>query len=407
MTVIMPQNPDPNMAPPAEIRDSPINWIRKNLLTPWYNALITLIILGIFGFWGYGFLGWSLTEAEWDVLPANLHLFGVGRYPSEEYWRLWILASIIVVFAGISWGTITRNTAKIFSRNVLIGFGIFAFVAFIFPIPFPYRLTIIGLSIVLAISAWCGQQVSRNIPGLGKFIGLNWFLVYIIGLWLIGGGFGLEEITSSRWGGLMLTVLMATISLALCFPIGVLLALGRQSSLPVIRFFSVVYIELVRGIPLIAVLFMGQVMIPLFLPEGMRPDRVLRAIIGLTLFSAAYVAEDVRGGLQAIPRGQTEASKALGLNPALTTSLIVLPQALKAVIPAIVGQFISRFQDTTLLSIVGVEEFLGISRSVLANPNFLGRASEVLLFNGLGFWIFCYAMSAGSRYIENRLNTEH
>ncbi|MEA5469190.1 amino acid ABC transporter permease [Spirulina sp. 06S082] len=407
MTTITPQNPNPNISPPAEIQISPINWVMKNLLTPWYNALITFIIVGIFCYAGYGFCVWALTEAQWTVVPANLHLFGAGRYPSEEYWRLWVLLSIIVIFSGISWGVVARNVTHLFSRNVLIGLAIAALIAFILPIPLPYKLAIIGLLILLSLAAWGGQKIGAKMPELGKYIAINWFLVYLIGLWLIGGGFGLEEVTTSKWGGLMLTVLMATISIALCFPIGVIFALGRQSNLPIVKLFSVLYIEIIRGIPLIAILFMGQVMIPLFLPEGMRPDRVLRAIIGLTLFSSAYLAENIRGGLQAIPRGQTEAAKALGLSTPLTVSFIVMPQAIKAVIPAIVGQFISLFQDTTLLSIVGVEEFLGISRSVLANPNFLGRSSEVLLFNALGFWVFCYAMSTGSKYIEKRLNVEH
>jgi len=197
------------------------------------------------------------------------------------------------------------------------------------------------------------------------------------------------------------------VSILLCFPMGVLLALGRQSSLPIVRLFSVMYIEIIRGVPLIAILFIGQNMIPLFLPQGMRPDNVYRAILGLTLFSAAYLAENVRGGLQAIPRGQMEAAYALGLNPALTTLLIILPQALKISIPAIVGQFISLFQDTTLLSIVSILELLGISRSILANPSFIGRYWEVYLFIGVIYWLFCYLMSIGSRRIEASLNTEH
>jgi general L-amino acid transport system permease protein len=242
---------------------------------------------------------------------------------------------------------------------------------------------------------------------MGKWISLLWFLVYFVSLWLIGGGLGLAGVPTNDWGGLVLTLLMAISGIALCFPLGVLLALGRRSNLPVVKWLSVAYIELIRGVPLIAILFMGQVMIPLFLPEGMRPDRILRAIIGLTLFSAAYLAENVRAGLQAVPRGQQEAAASLGLNTPLTLSLIVLPQALKVAIPAIVGQFISLFQDTTLLSIVGLAELLGISRSVLANPTYLGRYAEVYLFIGVLYWFFCYALSLGSRKIEEELNTGH
>ena len=230
-------------------------------------------------------------------------------------------------------------------------------------------------------------------------------IAFILIVWLIGGGLGLKSVSTNDWGGLMLTVLMAIVSIFLSFPLGVLLALGRQSTLPVIRIFSIGYIEIIRGLPLISILFMGQILIPLFLPDGMRPDRIFRAILGLTLFSAAYLAENVRGGLQSVLRGQSEAAKALGLNTPLSLGLIVLPQALKVAIPSIVGQFISLFQDTTLLSIVGLVELLGISRSILAQPEFLGDYAEVYLFDGIIFWIVCYAMSVGSRQLEKKLNT--
>ena len=222
----------------------------------------------------------------------------------------------------------------------------------------------------------------------------------------IGGFFGLRPIGTNNWGGLTLTLFLAITGIALCFPIGVLMALGRRSKLPIIKGLSVAYIELIRGVPLISILFMGQVMIPLFLPEGVRPDNIVRAIVGLTLFSSAYLAENVRAGLQAIPRGQFEAAASLGLNSPLTLALIVLPQALKTAIPAIVGQFISLFQDTTLLGIVGLVELLGISNSILANPSYLGDYAEVYLFIAVLYWFFCYAMSLGSRRIEQALNTE-
>ncbi len=221
-----------------------------------------------------------------------------------------------------------------------------------------------------------------------------------------GGFLGLKPIGTNNWGGLSLTLFLAITGIALCFPIGVIMALGRRSNLPIIKGLSIAYIELIRGVPLISILFMGQVMIPLFLPEGVRPDNIVRAIVGLTLFSSAYLAENVRAGLQAIPRGQFEAAASLGLNSPLTLSLIVLPQALKTAIPAIVGQFISLFQDTTLLGIVGLVELLGISRSILANPKYLGDYAEVYLFIAVLYWFFCYAMSLGSRRIEQALNTE-
>jgi general L-amino acid transport system permease protein len=214
-------------------------------------------------------------------------------------------------------------------------------------------------------------------------------------------------VPTTAWGGLLLTAFIALVSIVLSFPFGVLLALGRQSSLPIIRWLSTIYIEVMRGVPLIAILFFGLIMIPLFLPGNFRVDLVLRATLGLTLFTAAYLAETVRGGLQAIPKGQYEAASSLGLNTPLSLALIVLPQALKVSIPAIVGLFIALLQDTTLVSIVGLFDLLGISRSILANPQFIGRYAEVYLFIGVLYWGLCYAMSQGSRRLERQLRTTH
>ena len=202
----------------------------------------------------------------------------------------------------------------------------------------------------------------------------------------------------------MLTLFAAVVSIALSFPLGVLLALGRQSSLPVVKYFSILYIEIIRGLPLIGILFLGQVMLQFFLPPGApKLDRLVRAIAALILFSAAYLAENVRGGLQAVPRGQIEAARSLGLNTPLVILLIVLPQALRAVIPAIVGQFIGLFKDTSLLSLFGILELVGISRTVLANPAYSGRYAEVYVFIGVIYWVFCYSMSLASRKLEQTL----
>jgi general L-amino acid transport system permease protein len=213
------------------------------------------------------------------------------------------------------------------------------------------------------------------------------------------------NVSLDRISGLMLTIPVAIASIVLCFPLGVLLALGRQSDLPVIRWLSIAYIELIRGFPLITILFMAQVMFPLVLPADVRPDRVIRAIAGFTIYSAAYLAENVRGGLQAIPSGQTEAAKALGLNPVYTLGFIILPQALKTVIPSMVGQFIALFKDTSLLAIVGLTDLLGMSQSIISNPKYLGRYGEVYLFVAVIYFICCYAMSLASRKLEKTGNT--
>ena len=219
-----------------------------------------------------------------------------------------------------------------------------------------------------------------------------------------GGGLGLPEVGKTLWNGVLLTLMMAIAGIGLSFPLGVLLALGRRSELPVIKIVSTLYIEIVRGLPLIGILFSVQVLLPLILPNYLEIDSVTRAIAGLTLFSAAYLAENVRGGLQALPAGQTEAAKALGLPWIYTLILIVLPQALRAVIPAIVGQFIGLFKDTSLLSLVGLFELTGMARSVLSQPDYIGRYAEVYAFIAIVYWVFCTLMAWGSSKIEARLN---
>jgi len=220
-----------------------------------------------------------------------------------------------------------------------------------------------------------------------------------------GEGSVLPLVPTNLWGGLLLTLLLSVVGIVFSFPLGVLLALGRQSGLPAVRALSVTYIEVLRGVPLVTVLFMAQLMLPLFLP-GVTIDRVVRAMAGIVLFSAAYLAENVRGGLQAIPRGQYEAARALGLNTWKMMLLIILPQALKIVIPVLVGQFIALFKDTSLVVIVGLLELMGIAKAVLAQPDFLGLQAEVYLFVALVYAVFCYLMSDLSQRLERRLNTE-
>jgi general L-amino acid transport system permease protein len=235
-------------------------------------------------------------------------------------------------------------------------------------------------------------------------IGILSFAIIILLLRGFEGSGLLPVVQTTRWGGLMLNLMVAAVGIVASFPLGVLLALGRRSSLPVVKVFCTLFIELVRGVPLITILFMGSLILPLFLPEQVRIDRVIRAMIGITVFSAAYMAENVRGGLQAIGQGQYEAAKAIGLNGPLTTILIVLPQALRLVIPAIVGQFISLFKDTTLLIIVGINEILGIGKSiVLGNPEWVTSSMEVYIYIAFLFWIFTYAMSYSSRRLERAL----
>lgn len=387
------------------LENNPIEWLRKNFFSTWHNSLLSLILFSLI-LWGItNFISWSTTEAEWQVIKVNLPLLMVGRYPKDQYWRIWLMVSIISSLFGLSCGVIARNSAKLLTLPVLIFIAVLPVIILFFPVNLPFKLLLIVMVILVITTAWIGKKIGLKNSNLGQYLSFSWLVAFLLILWLIGGGLGLKSVSTNDWGGLKLTILMAVVSIFLSFPLGVLLALGRQSTLPVMRIFSIGYIEIIRGLPLISILFMGQIMIPLFLPDGMRPDRILRAILGLTLFSSAYLAENVRSGLQSVPRGQTEAARALGLNTPLSLGLIVLPQALKVAIPSIVGQFISLFQDTTLLSIVGLVELLGISRSILAQPQFLGDYAEVYLFDGVLFWIICYAMSFGSRQLEKKLNT--
>lgn len=328
-----------------------IAWLRKNLFNTWYNSLLTIACLIVIYQVITGVVGWVTNTAQWAVVTTNLRLFFIGRYPVDLAWRLGWVAAIVVVLLGLGLTQVMINhqpTKARLKQSVLI----------LLPIA-------VGLI-----------------------------------LWLIGGGFGLTPVSTNLWGGLLLTLFVSITSIVLAFPLGVLLALGRRSSLPVLRGACTTYIEIIRGLPLIGILFMAQVMLPLVLPGQWRLDRVLRAIAGLVLFNAAYLAENVRGGLQSIPRGQTEAAKALGLNLLQTLLLVVLPQALRIAVPSIVGQFISLFKDTSLLSLFALLELTGIGRSILAQPQFLGRNAEVYLFIGLIYWLFCYTMSLLSRQLE-------
>ncbi|MGJ5628785.1 amino acid ABC transporter permease [Nostoc sp. CALU 1950] len=377
-----------------------LTWLRKNLFSTWYNSLLTVACLVLL-FWAVrGIITWATTQAQWAVIQVNLPLFLVGRFPQTLYWRIWIVLAIASTLAAITVG-VFFGKQQLTKRGIALFAFIIGILLVVLPLDFTSRLWLLLIAVLLFVCFWLGGKFTKVVT---PWLSLLWLLSFPIILWLIGGGFGLQPVSTNLWNGLLLTLLMAAVSIVLSFPIGVLLALGRTSNLPVVRWFSILYIEIVRGVPLIGILFLAQVMLPLFLSADVRLDRVLRAIAGLVLFSAAYMAENVRGGLQSVPRGQIEAAKALGLNTALVILLIVLPQALRTVIPAIAGQFIGLFKDTSLLSLVGLVELTGIARSILAQPQFLGRYAEVYLFIGFIYWVFCYSMSLASRRLERQLS---
>ena len=250
----------------------------------------------------------------------------------------------------------------------------------------------------------------RAVPGKLKVrLGLGLLAVYpVIAFVLFKGGIlGLPEVETSRWGGLLLTLVIAGVGMTAALPLGVLLALGRRSQLPAIQTLCVTFIEFWRGVPLITVLFMSSVMLPLFLPAGVSFDKLLRALIGVTLFQGAYMAEVVRGGLQAIPKGQFEAAAALGLGYWKTMGLIVLPQALKLVIPGIVNTFIALFKDTSLVLIIGLFDLMNIVHNATTNPAWLGFSTEGYVFAAAVYWLFCFGISRYSQSLEKRLHTGH
>ena len=382
-----------------------LQWLKKNLFSTWYNSLLTIVSMVVIYFALRGILTWILTVADWSPVFQSLKLFATGLYPVEELWRIGTILAMVSFLAGLSWG-VWGGTVRTFAIGIAAGFAVIAFLPFDLyppnddPLDLMLRVGFLALPILIVVGRLIGPI--RFISG--RLVLVLWLISFVLTMILLTGFEGstlLPRVESGMWGGLLLTFLLAIVGIVASFPIGVALALGRQSSLPVVKAFCVLFIEMVRGVPLVTILFMASIILPLFLPEEIRIDRVLRAMIGMTLFAAAYMAENVRGGLQAIPRGQYEAAKAVGLTGFQTTTFIILPQALRAVIPAIVGQFIALFMDTTLAIIVGLLELLAIGRAVLqSNQEWLLLDKEVYLFIAVLFWIFTYSMSYASRRLE-------
>lgn len=371
-----------------------LGWLRKNLFSTWYNALLTLAALWLIYTLLVSTFNWALTQANWGVITANLRLFMVGQFPPEQVWRVGACVLLAAFLFGLSWG-VWGGMVRDFAVALAAGFAVLS----LLPFAWDVRLWLLAnLALVLG-----GYPLGRILSGRKLWVLAGWALSFPITIILLSGFRGsaiLPLVDTNLWGGLLLTFLLSIIGIVASFPLGVLLAVGRQSTMPTIKLFCVLFIELVRGVPLVTVLFMAQIMLPLFLPEGLRIDRVIRAMVGITLFSAAYMAENVRGGLQAIPWGQIEAARALGLSSTLTMLLIVLPQALRAVIPAIVGLFISLFKDTSLVAIAGLLELLNIGHKILAQPEWMGLQKEVYAFVAVIYFIFSYAMSYASRRLE-------
>jgi general L-amino acid transport system permease protein len=355
--------------PPA--RPGLRRWLKKNLFSSWFNTLLTILSVLVIFFVLRGLIQWIFFQADWSPVAQNLRLYAVGTYPAEQMPRIWVIIYIVSLMMGVSAGK-WRGTVLTFGRALGIAFLILSLLPIsIEYLPISSRLLLSANLLYLALGFFLGSRL----PIKASWLVLSWGISFVLAILLLGGFKNstlLPSVASGLWGGLLLTFLLAIVGIVASFPIGVLLALGRQSKLPVVKALCILFIEVVRGVPLVTILFMTSILLPLFLPENVRIDRVVRAMLGMTLFAAAYMAENVRGGLQSIPNGQYEAAKAMGLNNVQTTVLIILPQALRVVIPAIVGQFIALFMDTTLAVIVGLLELLAVGSAILnSNPQWL------------------------------------
>lgn len=354
-----------SMSPPA-LEVGVLGWLRQNLFNSWFNSALTVVSAWGIGYFVLSLLNWGVIKAAFGTTPESCKavdgacwsfiadmwpLFILGTYPFDLRWRVYLAFTLIIVL------------------------GL--------------------LSLFRQVRQW-------------KWFYLIWALAALAALLLIRGLdiLNLDLVDTTMWGGLMLTLILSVAGILFSFPIGVLLALGRRSrTMPIIRALSVGYIELIRGVPLITVLFMSSVMLPLFFPSGFDLDKVLRAQIGIILFASAYVAEVVRGGLQALPKGQEEAAMAVGLKYWQVMMFIVLPQALRIVIPPLVSTFISLLKDTSLVAIIGLFDLLGIVAFTTANPQWLGKIIEAYVFIGAIYWVICFSISRYSINLERRFKT--
>jgi general L-amino acid transport system permease protein len=423
----------PEQAAPA-VNRGPIGWMREKLFPSIPQTILTLVCIYVLyliippiiqfflidAVWFGEDRAACTTEAQGGVQPPDwfgacwayvgdyANQFIYGRYPDESQWRVNIVW--LMFFGGLV--PLLMPSAPFKRENIV-------FMVLVFPIATLILLTggnfdvrglylplalVTGLALLVAYGFARGSQ-SDPMPALKAtaIVCASFFVV----ITLIGFDFGLERVQTSVWGGLLVTMVIAVTGIAASLPIGIALALGRRSDMPIVRFFCVVFIEFWRGVPLITVLFMSSVMLPLFLPEGVTFDKLLRALIGVALFSSAYMAEVVRGGLQALPKGQYEGAMALGLNWGQMMRMIILPQALKLVIPGIVNTFIGLFKDTTLVLIIGLFDFLGQIQSSYSDPSWASPVQSLTgyFFACIVYFLFCFGMSRYSMYMEERLDT--
>lgn len=348
---------------PPVINIGIIGWMRANLFNGWFNTSLTLVFAYILFLTVPPFIEWAFINSSWFTTSEECKASG-----------------------GACWSVVTANI-----RFMLFGF---------YPHDLQWR-PLLAIVILIALLVY-----SRNRNHWRKSLAYAWAIgLFTMGLLLKGGLFGLESVESTQWGGLPLTLLLSVFGLTAAYPVGIILALGRQSKMPIVKSFCVIYIELIRGVPLISLLFMSSVVFPLFLPEGVTINPILRAQVAIIMFTAAYIAEVVRGGLQGVDKGQYEAAQSLGLNYFQSMRRIILPQALKIVIPPSVSILISAFKDTSLVVIIALYDLLKTTQTTLTDPKWMGYSSEAYIFVALIYFVCCFFMSNYSRKLEKELDT--
>jgi general L-amino acid transport system permease protein len=426
--------PKPDRAPPATTVGV-IGWLRNNLFPDWFNSILTLLSIALLIWIVPAIFNWVYLDAHFigsdrDACKPNFQIVKDeinvdGVLPDGTVVPIKTTADRVLVPDGVEpnmrWTRkMVERTARYKGRQyakvlveqdvviegacwVFIGVRYDQFIYGFYPVEERWRPTLaIGLGLLMIF-----YMLTDGMPKRG-WVALSLFIPYpVFAFWMFGGGLGLEPVDNSKWGGLMLTIIISAVAITGALPIGIALALGRRSKMPIVRYLCVVFIEFLRAVPMITILFMAMVILPLFLPPGTTFDQLLRVLIGTTLFIAAYTAEVVRGGLAALPKGQYEAADALGLSYWKTMGLIILPQALKIMIPAIVSLFIGIFKDTTLVQIVGLNDLLTMVQLAVTDAKWIGLSKEGYAFCALIFFIFCFAMSRYSMYLERKLHTGH
>jgi general L-amino acid transport system permease protein len=385
-----------NSNPPSRVPAWQI-WAKENLFSNTTNSILT-VLTGLLVLWVVSSISlWAFTQAKWNVIPANFRILMTGSFPTEQLWRTWTALIVVCLASGLHWGSLSKG-AKLPSWTYVFGAVIILFTA-ITQVGHPSGILVPAAVLAVFAGYFIGQIA---IPS--RFMNIAWVIIFFATVLLFTIDFGTGAVQTKEWGGLLLTLMLSIVGIVASFPLGIALAIGRTSNYPIISAICTVFIEVVRGTPLVVVFFIAQLFVPLLL-GGTNIDPVARAMVGITIFSAAYLAENVRGGLQSVPQGQIEAARAVGLTGTQTLLLIVLPQALKAVLPALVGQFIGLFKDTSLVYIIGLKELAGISDSIRSNPDFIGTAKELYFTISVIYFIFSYAMSSGARNLEKTLNT--